>query len=311
LSAVPSIVLRGLVCVIGGFFVLQFSFAGVIMSSSGALDVFTFSEPEHIYALLSYFGVCGFITWLSLDFGASIIAPLAENRSTPRKLIGFPLVLLASLAMIPVDDTAAIVMGMILIVPLALTALTESPYLVPQVCLPFVRKFGVGNVFGRVLYPGWATGILYLVSLFAVLQLINLMTGFEGLADDEWHATVITIFASLLFPLVIYRFFFRKSANIFGVYLAVLLFSWLIALILMILSKVTDQDGLLWLFCWIPPVNLFCGFSLNADASIVVAYILFVAYALVPLISSKIVWKHIRDTELAAKEILDHEKPTE
>jgi hypothetical protein len=281
------------------------------LSSSGVLGVFTFSDSDHIYALLSYLGVCGFITWLSLDFGASMIAPLAENRSTPRKLIGFPLVFLASLAMIPVDDTAAIVMGMILIVPLALAALTEHPYLVPQVCLPFVRKFGVGNICGRVLYPGWATGILYVVGLFILLQLINLLTGFEGLDDDELHVTVVTIFASLLFPLVIYRFFFRKSANIFGVYLAIMMFTWLIACILLILSQVTNQDGILWLFCWIPPVNMFCGFANDSEIAIGVGYVSFVAYALIPLVSSHVVWKHIRDSELAAKEIMDKEKPAE
>ncbi len=310
-SAVSSIVLRGIVCVIGGIFILQFSFAGAILSGSGMLDIFDFSDTDHIYALLSFFGVCGFITWLSLDFGASVIAALAENRSTPRKLIGFPLVLVASLAMIPVDDEAAILMAMILIVPLAVTALTENPHLVPQVCLPFVRKFGVGNICGRVLYPGWATGILYVVCLFVLLQVINAMTGFEGFDDDDVHATVITIFGSLLFPLVIYRFFFRKSANIFGVYLAIMMFTWLIAIILYVLSETTNQDGILWLFCWIPPVNMFCGFELDDDIAIGVGYISFVAYALIPLVSSKVVWKHIRDSELAAKEILDKEKSAE
>jgi ABC-type transport system involved in multi-copper enzyme maturation permease subunit len=311
LSAVPSIVLRGIVCVIGGVFILQFSFAGVMMSSTGMLDMFTFSDPNHIYALLSYFGVCGFITWLSLDFGASMVAPLAENRSTPRKLIGIPLVLLASVAMIPVDDTTAIVMGMVLIVPLAVTALTESPYLVPRVCLPFVRKFGVGNICGRVLYPGWSTGVLYVVCLFVILQLVNVMTGFEGLDNDEMHATVITIFASLLFPIVIYRLFFSKSANIFGVYLGIMMFTWLIAFILLILSQVTDQDGILWLFCWIPPVNMFCGLANDSEIAIFIAYLSFAAYAMIPLILSKVVWKHIRDSEIAAKVIIDKEKPAE
>ena len=311
LSAVPSIVLRGIVCVIGSIFVIQFSFIGLLVGLSDVLDVFSFSDSDYIYAILAFFGVCTFVAWISLDFGASMIAPLAENRSTLRKLIGFPLVLIAGIAMLPVDDTMVIVMAMTLIIPLALTALTEQPHLVPQVCLPFVKRLGVGNIIGRVLYPGWAPGVLYVIGLFLLFQGLNLLTGFEGLNDDDLHATVITLFATLLFPLVIYRLFFRKSTNIFGLYLATMVFSWLIAVIVLIISQVTNQDGILWLFCWIPPVNLFCAFELSDDVAIGVGYVSFVAYALIPLVSSRAVWKHIRDSELAAKEILDKEKSAE
>ncbi|MFC4991752.1 ABC transporter permease [Rubritalea tangerina] len=308
LSAVPSIILRGIVCLIGGFFLLQTISMGVIFAREGLVDALTLSDPDALYGLLAFIGVSGYVMWLSLDFGASLIAPLAENRSTPRKLIGYGLVVLATLLMMPVDEDAALILGWILILPLALTALTEHPYLVPQVCLPFVRKFGVGNVTGRVLYPGWASGVFYVASLFVILQVLNAISGFELFDDDELHATVINSFSILVFPLVVYRLFFRKSANIFGIYLAVMMFTWLVGLLALVLAEVTDQDGLLLLFCWLPTANLFGTFSLGNSyegTMIAFGYLSYIAYSAIALVTSKVVWKHVRESELAAEELIE------
>lgn len=310
LSAVPSVILRGIFVLIGGSFLLSYLIAGIFVGLSNLLDIFSFSSSTMVYGVLGYLAVCGFLTWISLDFGASAIAPLAENRSTSRKLIGSGIILVSSLVMLAVDEDAALIVSMMLIIPLAMTALTEPAYLVPQVCVPFVKKGGLGKLLGRALYPGWATGVIYVLFLFVLYQVINAFAGFELFDDDEMHAIMINFFAILLFPVVVMRLFFRKAQGLFGTYLAIMMFSWLLALIVYAIAESTNQEEMMLLFCWLPSMNLFAVDALRTYDGfyIAVAYLTTFGYAALPLLMSSVVWKQMGSAEASAQEILDKKK---
>lgn len=307
LSAISSVILRGIFVLIGGGFLLSYISIGIFAGLSDLIGIFSFSSKEVVYGVLAYFAVCAFLTWISLDFGASAIAPLAENRSTPRKLIGAGLILVASFSMLEVSDEAPLIMAMFLIVPLAMTALTEHAYIVPQVCVPFIRKGSLAKLSGRALYPGWATGVVYVLGLFVLYQFINMFTGFELFDSDEMHAIMINFFAMLLFPLVIIRMFLRKPQKMFGAYLAIMMFSWLLALIVYAIAESTNQEGMMLLFCWVPPMNLF-GAAEMSDFSgfyIAISYLTTFGYGLIPLLTSPVEWKQMKAAEAAAQEIID------
>lgn len=306
ISAIPSILLRGIVAVIGLCFMIPYAVLGVALSGyDNLVDIFAVYNEEVMYMIIAYLAACVFVAWLSLDFGASVIAPLAENRSTARKLIGFGAVVLTGILMINVDEQAAIICSLVLILPLAVIALSEHCYLVPQVCKPFVKRGAAGKMLGRALYPGWATGVIYLGVLFVWIQVLNVIVGNE-FSDDQFHAFVVNTFAVLLFPLVISRLFFKKLVNVVAHYLIALIFLGVLALVIYIIAESTDQEMMLTFFFWIPMVNYFGMEEIRdqRETYVMLSYILTVAYAVIPLFLARPVWRHIRESEKSAEQLL-------
>ncbi len=126
----------------------------------------------------------GWIPWLAavvpaltilaymLEFGATRIAPAAENHSTPKRLLAV-LVLLATVALhfwAPgvVAAAAYITLGNLLQV-VCIGALCESARRPAVVYRPFVRLGWAGRVAGRFLYPGWPSGVFYTIAAGAAM----------------------------------------------------------------------------------------------------------------------------------------------
>ncbi|MGJ8672863.1 ABC transporter permease [Rubritalea sp.] len=311
ISAIPSMILRGIVAVIGLCFMIPYAVFGVAMGGyENLVEIFTIYDKDVIYALIAYIASCVFVTWLSLDFGASVIAPLAENRSTARKLIGFGAIVITGILILRVDEQAAILISLLLLIPLSIIALSEHCYLVPQVCVPFVKRGVAGKILGRILYPGWATAVIYVGLLFVWIQVLNIIAGNE-FSDDQFHAFVVNTFAVLLFPLVICRFFFRKLVNLIGHYLIALIFSGVLALVIYIIAESTDQKTILMFFFWIPMVNYFGIEEIRGqrETYVILSYVLTAVYAVISLLLARPVWRHIRESEKSAEHLLSSDEP--
>ena len=100
-----------------------------------------------------------------LDLGASQLAPDSENRATPRRL--------AAMAMVPVATVLSVYSkendfreagGFVALGAALLTvvqAMSEQPAHLRPLVLPFARRGFFGRMAGRVLLPGWHTGLIY------------------------------------------------------------------------------------------------------------------------------------------------------
>jgi hypothetical protein len=115
------------------------------------------------------------LIYLFLEFAASQIAPLAENHAA-RKRLAAGLLVVGMLAvyhfftlsknLIGVPITIALVAGM--------DALSESLRTIPIVYRPFVKRGWLGRLAGRLLEPGWPSGVIFL-SVLAGVTLAVLM----------------------------------------------------------------------------------------------------------------------------------------
>ncbi|RYD49315.1 MAG: hypothetical protein EOP83_25325, partial [Verrucomicrobiaceae bacterium] len=98
LSALPSIIIRGLVplalaiYLAGGIMAVTFSH-----ELSDLIKICTLQDSEDTWALVSGLAVGLYLGWMALAMGASMIAPMAENHSTSRRLVALGMVVVLGL----------------------------------------------------------------------------------------------------------------------------------------------------------------------------------------------------------------------
>ncbi len=159
---------------------------------------------------------------LMLEFGASKIAPAAENHATSRRLIG--LLVLCGVAIFWGRDlfTSPLWISSILLLgPICIGALCEPLAFVPSIYHPF-RKFGVwGRLAGRLLYPGWPSGVLFtlviLAGMFAVAYFHS-----RAAVETKWILWAgVAAAGALYFPAALIRVFLPRVQRPFVVYVGI------------------------------------------------------------------------------------------
>ena len=241
LSATKSSIIRqifGVILILGILFCsLAFGLERIFssrMHSSLALDP---STPGFVWMFLIALLLLGFLTYYFLEIGATLIAPIAENRSTRKRVLGLLVMILLGF-----QDTLYIyVIGIsfVIMVILAVDALTERPEFTASVTRPFVRFGWPGRLFGRFFYPGAVSGTLYLLLLLTVFAATTYTT--SSSKDEIFGMIAIAIIALtvLLYSLFITTFLRRKPfSNAMPSLLIVLLGS-------VILSTFIDASDLL------------------------------------------------------------------
>jgi hypothetical protein len=107
------------------------------------------------------------IIWVFISWAAQIIAPRSENLSTPVRLIALTVWLVTAALSLTVNKnfTAGVTLTTVVLVTITvlmvIQSLSERVSILPPVLLPFVKKGLLGRLAGRVLYPGWTSGIMY------------------------------------------------------------------------------------------------------------------------------------------------------
>ena len=318
ISSFPSLILRGILGLACSVFI-GMSVFGLFIDSRIYQDLlelmtFQFSEAIGVYALLVLF--TAYIGWLALDFGAGYIAPISENRSTARRLITLGIVAILY-AVFLFNDTdfkqAAPAFMIILSIPIAIISLTELPYTTATVSVPFVKKGFCGRLASFLFYPGWASGLNFVLLLF----LLSIFSCFfyEPLRhyNENYFKIMLTIvaasFSCLLFPLLIVRIFFKKTANIFVFYLASAIGLFILWMLISIIVEQTRSQELYKPIFWIPPIQFnMLGRSLNRETAALVAIPVFMFYWVSCFLTSRTAWKHVRENDLKARGIIESEK---
>lgn len=268
LSAIAPILIRGLLP-LGIAFGLTTGIFNIIFDHNDLqqlIEELTLQRPGHVWGLLAILLGAGYLAWIALGFGTSLIAPMAENHSTARRLVALGAVLLSGIIAHIGDfrPEPVLVMMCYFCIPAVMVSLTEPFELLPPICRPFVRLGALGKLGGRVLYPGWPSGVLFSGLLLAIASGVYLSIpdaraayyGSPGMVREE-HVVSFVIMGTLFMPAVLLRLFGRKVRQNLAFYLLMGAIMAVVAVTMNVLYDAHRENGdLAWIFCWVPPVNL-------------------------------------------------------
>ncbi len=230
------------------------------------LEELTLQRTGAVWGLLAILIGAGYLGWIALGFGTSLIAPMAENHSTVRRLVALGAVITSGIIAHIGDFQSETVLLMMcyFCIPTVILALTERFELLPPICRPFVRLGALGKIGGRVLYPGWPSGVLFSGLLLLVAAGIYLSFpdarisryGNPGMVKPE-HVVCFVIIGSLFMPGLLLRLFGQKIRQNLAFYLLMAAIMAVVAVTLMVFHEANHRNGpIAWFFCWVPPVNL-------------------------------------------------------
>jgi ABC-type transport system involved in multi-copper enzyme maturation permease subunit len=263
-SAIPSAFMRVLLTVGIIFLMIYSTMGGVIISGFrgspfGLSTMLSFDDPRKIWALIAWLIGVAYATWLSLALGASMIAPMAENHSTTRRLIALGMMLLIGViaAAADIEQTVVAVMLLCCCTPIIAISLAEPLQLLPPICRPFLR-FGIfGRIAGRFLYPGWPAGVFFTALLIAIGSLVvNLQPNVASGMDPGFLIFLSATVGSLLMPALIIQLLSKKFRISFSGYVLVFVILTCITIMLSLIAGGTENDSFLWWFLWIPSAQI-------------------------------------------------------
>lgn len=260
LSALPSIIIRGLV----PLFLAIYLGGGIMGLTFGREidDVIKFCslrEDGTGWALLigALFG--GYFGWFSLGLGASIIAPMAENHSTVRRIVVICLLLIMGLIVHLADLPRAAAGAFLALIatPALVIALTEPFQLLPPMTRPFLKMKMAGKLAGRAFYPGWPTGVIFsglIIALCAAIFLSVPARGSRSMYSVEPALLVMLLSGTCMLILsgLVLRILGDRIKKPMGVYILVFVALLGIGIGLALIAAETKNDEYLWLFSWIP-----------------------------------------------------------
>lgn len=232
----------------------------------------TLSDGESRLVIGSYVAFIAYIGWCALSHGTSVIAPVAENHSTLRRLIALGLACIAAASgfLDAVDPNVLLLVFAIILTPAVVTALTERSTLLPPVCKPFLKRGLPGRIASIVLLPGWPAGVFYTLLLLAVSATGIAIAGSSTPRTNlqlEMITASLGVFGGLLLAALLAAIFTKQEDRQFTNFMVFLLFSILLAVIPMIFASINNKEKLLWFFIWNPPVSVFMtsGGTFNKD----------------------------------------------
>lgn len=189
--------------------------------------------------------------YLLLEIAASKIAPMSENHAARKRLLAIGVTLGSVLVTWLGDrDTfeAWVPMTLPLLGLVVMESLCERTVELPSLYGSYARRGKLWCLAGRALYPGWATGMVFItlltgLLLFILLFILPRVAPGSGLsAADREKATIMIplLYTSVLAPLVVLLWFPRVKQPLWIYLLTQLLFG----LIYMVAAIVADSPGI-------------------------------------------------------------------
>jgi hypothetical protein len=200
-------------------------------------------------------------TYLMLEIAAARIAPLSENHAAPKRLLALALGAGGIIVAAWFDEEKA--MTWIMASSLAcgwvvLEALCERTVPVPSLYHSFARRGTLGRLMGRVLYPGWASGLLFyalLMAMLAAVTAIAISTHASGPAGDYSLKAALVFpiaFTAVVAPVAVLLFFPRVRQPMW-LYMLVQAICALLFLIATIIQGSTHRMELTDAYRWLAP----------------------------------------------------------
>ena len=248
--------------VVGFIFMMQvipmFLFRG---GFNNFMDYCTLSTWESRFAILVYLCFIAYFGWCALSFGTSVIAPVAENHSTARRLVALALTCIAAAIGLHPDVEYRIMPAVfgIILAPAVITALTEPSILLPPVCKPFLKRGLPGKLAAIFLLPGWPSGVFYTTLLLAVSTtgcFLATKPRPPFRYDIEIFIICLAIVGGILLPALLAANFSKQENKRFTNFVVFLLVLVIFTIIPAIFANMNHHEKYLWFFAWNPLIFL-------------------------------------------------------
>ncbi|MGL4401155.1 MAG: hypothetical protein ACRCXD_14890 [Luteolibacter sp.] len=225
------------------------------------MDFCTLSTWESRFAVLAYLCFIAYFGWCALSFGTSVIAPVAENHTSTRRLVAWVLACIAALIGLhpDVDDRIMPLVFGIIFAPAVITALTEPNILLPPVCQPFLRRGLSGKLAAIFLLPGWPSGIFFTALLLGVGTagcLLATRSGTPTGFDVEIIIVCLSFIGGVLLPALLAAIFTKQENKRFTHFVVFLLVLVIFTIIPAIFANMNGREQYLWVFAWNPLIFL-------------------------------------------------------
>ena len=167
---------------------------------------------------------------LCFAWGASRIAPPAENYARWKRLLTFALIALLPALAWAASDPDLMMAGFFILIPMCAEALCEQPRFISSVYRPFLRRGIFGRLAGLLLFPGWPFGLIF--TLFSC-AIFFAATGRFGpvVLSDRLNGIFIALPGALIFPLAAVLLFKPRAKSIIPGYLAIQIACIILALV--------------------------------------------------------------------------------
>ncbi len=280
LSAAPLAV--RIIVLAGGLPMVTMGMSGLMMMRmfSGRSGSFMFSSSSSLGGPDWWLFPCmtALYVFMLLEFAASMFAPPSENHPARKRTMA----LLLSIILIP----AAWFGGLEWLAPLmaffaplvgwvAVEALTERTVSLPAIYAPFARRGFLARGLGRILYPGWATAVPFLILVLGIITLAFEIVPYRTIPQlqDELDPRMLwpIIFFALISPLPLMVFFPRVNRRFWLYVLIQLIFGLLfVAANIAADSPLGKNPGAFHWLAPFPSASLLAIASDPNDASVIV-----------------------------------------
>ncbi len=246
IQTLPSFLMRG---AMGGGF-------------RGGMAFFALTDLHSLITISCYVAFIAYLGWCALSHGISSIAPMAENHSTPRRVVALILTCAIAAATFHPNfklPVTAFFLAVILL-PALLTVLTEPAQMLPPICHPFIKRGIIGKTAALFLLPGWPTGVFF-TCLVVAISIAALMKSAisSSMSPDLLQFMVVGLgcLGTILLPALLSACFTKQESKRFATFMLFLVISVVIAIGAMMLASIRQGSDLLWLFVWDPLTLLF------------------------------------------------------
>ena len=277
--------------------------AGVFLVSrigGGGSSFGMITHPVQATLLFATYIALGVI--LCLIWGASRIAPAAENHARWKRLITLGMILMLPLVVIVTGENSTIMAGLFAIVPMCCDALGEQPRLFPSVYRAFARRGAIGRIAGLFFYPGWPTAVFFTLLICGTFA--GIFFALDTTASDHARGIVAALPGALLFPLALILLIRPKLKSIMPAYLGIqitCIILTLVALSLYAAFSKTHNEHLLMPLSILPTCAFILHISQQDDASwMAITGVITLASIIVLFIRARPVLAEMRKLERAS-----------
>lgn len=261
------------------------------------MSFFTLSDWDSRITIFCYVLFIAYLGWCALSYGTSVIAPVAENHSTVRRLIALGLACAAAAAGFHPDFQQELLATFLIIIltPALITAVTEPAIIVPPMCKPFLKRGLPGRIAAAFLLPGWPTGVFY-TCLMTGISIFGIVIATHSKAyprfNDEFLIICLGCFGGILLPALLAALFSKQESKRFTNFMVFLVASIALAVAVMMLASTNHKEDILWFFIWNPPVFLFMLATSHFNNDSLVAAATVVDFAILVLLVAAALMKY-------------------
>lgn len=259
ISCLPSMIIRGLLPLIGAALLItpvfsipfdDYAFPEFISWAAG-------NSPGGFAAVAAFVAGAAYLGWTALGIGVSMIAPIVENHSTLKRLVGLGMLLLTLLATTVIDAPSGVwaVMACLVAIPAIILAFAEPFFAIGPLTARFLDRGPAGYLAAAFLHPGWAPGVLFSMLMIGLVAAIVHFGSAGATSPAEW-IVLLAISGSLILPAIIIAPW--KLRQRFATYLLIMVAMGLITVVFSILASAVGSPkcDFLWWLAWLPPINL-------------------------------------------------------